>query len=69
MSNLLAVFFGMPGWAELMIIGAIMLLLFGHRLPSVMRSLGKGITEFKKGVNDISDNIEEGSEEKAKAED
>jgi Sec-independent protein translocase protein TatA len=26
------------------------LLLFGNRLPSVMRSLGVGITEFKKGI-------------------
>jgi TatA/E family protein of Tat protein translocase len=26
------------------------LLLFGTRLPSVMRSLGVGVTEFKKGL-------------------
>ncbi|MCC6492141.1 MAG: twin-arginine translocase TatA/TatE family subunit [Pirellulales bacterium] len=38
---------GMP---ELLIVGMIMLLLFGNRLPSVMRSLGIGITEFKKGI-------------------
>jgi sec-independent protein translocase protein TatA len=25
-------------------------LLFGNRIPSVMRSLGLGITEFKKGI-------------------
>ena len=28
----------------------VVLLLFGNRLPSVMRSLGVGITEFKKGI-------------------
>lgn len=33
------------------ILGLVVLLLFGNRLPSVMRSLGEGITEFKKGVN------------------
>lgn len=33
-----------------MIIGFVALLLFGTRLPSVMRSLGFGITEFKKGL-------------------
>lgn len=36
-------------------IGAIALLLFGHRLPSTMRSLGKGITEFKKGLREDED--------------
>ena len=39
-----------PGLPELMIIGMVVLLLFGTRLPSVMRSLGFGITEFKKGL-------------------
>jgi sec-independent protein translocase protein TatA len=40
---------------ELLIIGLIVLLIFGNRLPSVMRSLGLGITEFKKGVQGIED--------------
>jgi len=35
----------------MIILGLVVLLLFGNRLPSVMRSLGEGITEFKKGVN------------------
>jgi sec-independent protein translocase protein TatA len=34
----------------MLIIAAVILLLFGHRLPSTMRSLGQGITEFKKGL-------------------
>ncbi len=68
MSTLFAIFFGMPGWAELMIIGGIMLLLFGHRLPSVMRSLGRGVTEFKKGINEIEDALD-GMDEKGKAND
>ena len=41
-----------PGWPEMMIVAFIALLLFGHRLPSVMRSLGSGINEFKKGMNE-----------------
>jgi sec-independent protein translocase protein TatA len=55
-------YFGMPGPMEMIIIGVIVLLLFGNRLPSVMRSLGKGITEFKKGVQGIEEDIEEASQ-------
>jgi sec-independent protein translocase protein TatA len=49
---------GMPGPFEMMIIGVIMLLLFGNRLPSLMRSLGRGVIEFKKGVHGIEDELE-----------
>ena len=34
-------------------------LLFGNRLPSVMRSLGRSVVEFKKGVAGIEDDIDE----------
>jgi sec-independent protein translocase protein TatA len=40
------------GPMELIIVGFVVLLLFGSRLPSVMRSMGKGITEFKRGLNE-----------------
>jgi len=43
------------GTTELLILGAIVLLLFGSRLPKVMRSLGEGIVEFKRGVQGIED--------------
>jgi sec-independent protein translocase protein TatA len=39
-----------PGPMEIIILGMVVLLVFGNRLPSVMRSLGVGITEFKKGI-------------------
>ncbi len=42
--------FGFPGLPEMLIVGLVVLLLFGSRLPSVMRSLGVGITEFRKGI-------------------
>ncbi len=42
--------FGLPGGMEMLVIGMVVLLMFGNRLPSVMRSLGVGITEFKKGI-------------------
>jgi len=46
------------GPLELLIVAGIMLLLFGKRLPGVMRSLGKSIVEFKKGVKGIEDDVE-----------
>ena len=51
-------FMGMPGVPELIIVAFVILILFGNRLPSVMRSLGQGITEFKKGVKGVSDEFE-----------
>lgn len=47
--------FGMPGGWEWLVIGVVMLLLFGSRLPSVARSIGDALREFKKGVHDISE--------------
>lgn len=51
-------YFGMPGPVEMLIVAAIFLLLFGNRLPSVMRSLGRGVVEFKKGVQGIEDEVD-----------
>jgi sec-independent protein translocase protein TatA len=36
-------------------VAGVVLLLFGSRLPKVMRSLGEGIVEFKRGVQGIED--------------
>lgn len=55
-------FFNLPGNSELLIILAIGLLLFGKRLPEVGRSLGKGIVEFKRGLKDISEDIDASEE-------
>lgn len=44
--------FGM-GPTELLIIGAIAVLLFGSKLPEVARSLGTSYREFKKGLNEF----------------
>ena len=43
---------------ELIIVGFVALLIFGNRLPGVMRSLGKSVTEFKKGVSGIEEDID-----------
>ena len=44
--------FGMPSFGELLVILVIVLLIFGNRLPSVMRNLGKSVNSFKKGLNE-----------------
>lgn len=45
---------GMPtGW-EWLILVFIALLIFGRRLPDVARSVGRSVTEFKKGLNEVS---------------
>ena len=54
MINPLFAMFGL-GPTELLIVAAVVLLLFGTRLPKVMRSLGEGIVEFKRGVQGIED--------------
>jgi sec-independent protein translocase protein TatA len=43
------------GPTELLVVGVVVLLLFGSRLPSVMRSLGRSVVEFKKGVKEIEE--------------
>jgi sec-independent protein translocase protein TatA len=45
--------FGQPGPTELLIILAIVLLLFGaKKLPGLSRSLGRSLSEFKRGRED-----------------
>ena len=56
-----AFFTGMPGGLEILIILFVILLLFGgKKLPELARSLGKSLSEFRKGR-------EEGARENAEA--
>ena len=48
---------GMP---ELIVIAVIALLVVGpKKLPDLAKSLGKGLTEFRKAADDVKDNIKE----------
>ncbi len=46
------------GTTEIIVIGAIALLIFGgKKLPELMRGLGKGVKEFKEGMHDVKEEI------------
>jgi len=51
----------MPGGWEWLIILIVALLIFGKRLPEVMKSLGRGIVEFKKGVKGVEEEVDSAS--------
>lgn len=44
---------------EIIAIVLVALLLFGSRLPNIARSFGKSISEFKKGVKDVKDDLDD----------
>jgi sec-independent protein translocase protein TatA len=46
------------GPQEMLIVLVIGVLLFGKNLPNVGRSLGKSLMEFKKGLNDIKNEVD-----------
>lgn len=45
------------GWEIPIIVLAILILFGGKKIPEFMKGLGKGINSFKKGLNDIEDEI------------
>ncbi|WP_246032955.1 twin-arginine translocase TatA/TatE family subunit [Falsirhodobacter xinxiangensis] len=51
---------GRFGITEILIIGVVLLVLFGRgKVSSLMGEVGKGITAFKRGVKDGSEEIEQ----------
>ena len=55
---------GLPG---LLLIAVVVLVLFGKgKVSSLMGEVGKGITAFKKGIKDGSDEIEKAAADGAK---
>lgn len=51
-------FIGSP-W-QLLVVLIVVLMLFGKRLPELMRSLGASMTEFKKGIKEGNEGDDSG---------
>lgn len=55
------------GTGEVVLIVFILLLLFGgKKIPELMKGIGKGVRSFKKGMNDIEDEINKPIDEEEK---
>ncbi len=53
--NMLLYALGMP---EILLIALFILLIFGgKKIPELMRGMGKGVSEFKKGMKDVENEI------------
>ena len=51
---------GMVGpWQIILIVLVVLLLFGGKKIPELMKGLGKGISEFKKGKNDIEKDLDD----------
>ena len=56
------------GTTELLLIGLVVLLLFGgKKIPELMKGLGKGVKSFKDGMKDMEDEINSPTPKKEEA--
>lgn len=65
MQTLIILAFMGLGPGEIALITLAILLIFGgKKIPELMRGLGKGVSEFKKGMKDIEEQINEEGDKK-----
>jgi len=65
MSSNILLFLGGVGAQEILLIGVVVLVLFGaKKIPEFMRGLGKGVKEFKDGINDMKSEVEKDLDDK-----
>ena len=55
------------GTTEWIIIGIVALLLFGSRLPDVAKAVGRSVVQFKRGLNEVEDDVTKTPEPKPTA--
>lgn len=52
------------GTGEIIIIALVVLLLFGgKKIPELMKGIGKGVRNFKKGLNEVEDEIKNATDD------
>ncbi len=57
-NSILLFAFGTP---EIILIALVVLLIFGgKKIPELMRGIGKGVNQFKRGMKDLDDEIKDG---------
>ena len=62
--------FGNLGAGEIILILLVILILFGaKKIPELAKGLGKGMSEFKKGLKDVEDEIKNADKDAEKIED
>jgi len=53
-------FLGAIGMQQIIVIALIVLLLFGgKKIPELMKGIGKGVKQFKDGMNGLDDELKE----------
>ena len=63
MVGIMPLFPGMPGGPELLIVLFVLVLLFGaNKIPKLARSTGQAMGEFKRGREEIEDELQEMSD-------
>ena len=59
----LSIILGMPGYWQIILIVLVVLLLFGgKKIPELMKGIGRGTREFKKGLNSDDDDEDTGKD-------
>lgn len=56
-------FLGPIGMPEMIVIALLGLLIFGRKLPEVGRGLGRSIVEFKRGLTDVKDEVQDAAKD------
>ena len=52
----LSIFLGIPGpWQIVLVVGLVLLLFGGRKIPELMKGLGGGVKEFKKAMKEDED--------------